>query len=833
MHRGWFLFGVFLVSASVLMVQLMLSRIFSVTTWYHVSFLVISIAMFGMTLGAVRVYRGDAETQRKTLLYVAAKGSLYFGVSLPVAVLLSMTVPIIDSRFALTAIFLPTVALLTGLPFYFAGMVISLCLTRSPFKVSAVYGYDLLGAAAGCLAALLLMEVLDTPSALLMAAAIPMASGLCFRRAAMGSAADQPLFDEKPLVTGVALLLIFGTVNATLDKPLVYPLFAKGVAVPQSTIDLDRWNSISRVTVHTEWEGKRPFLWGPSTRLPDSARATYRNLIIDGEAGTPLTRFDGTSFGDLDFLAYDITSLAYRLSGLESAAVIGVGGGRDVLTAKYFGVDSVVALDVNSTQINLLRNDPHYRSYTGFDKLENVELVRSEARSWFSRNRESFDIIQMSMVDTWASTSAGAFALSENGLYTVEAWRVFMDDLAEGGVFTVSRWLNRPDMPETGRILSLAVAALLDRGARNPRAHIYLAGTTLPTKNLSTLILARDPLTQTQLDVLDEAAGEMAFEVIVSPRRSTAAPMLKAIVEAGNEDELESATAHGFLKLFPPTDAQPFFFNQAPLGRPLELFRLARDGTAPFVPGHVRASLNLFFVILFSALMVALVILYPLRRSVEAIDGATFIGGTAYFFLIGLGFMFLEISLLQTMGLFLGHPSLGLAVVLFSLILSTGIGSLASGRLPLNSRSRIIVWVALTAGYFLIAGLVIHRIFLELTELTLALRALACLALTIPGGILLGFGFPTGMSLCERRNNRITPWLWGVNGAAGVLGSAVAIATSISLGLDKTMMLGALCYALLLPAALLLSRPRSAKVRAGVTQPASPPRTLRDPAPGE
>lgn len=182
--------------------------------------------------------------------------------------------------------------------------------------------------------------------------------------------------------------------------------------------------------------------------------------------------------------------------------------------------------------------------------------------------------------------------------------------------------------------------------------------------------------------------------------------------------------------------------------------------------------------------------------------------------------MFLEISLLQTMGLYLGHPSLSLAVVLFSLILSTGIGSLISGRLPLNSQNRIAVWVALTAAYFLIMGLTIHKIFFELSELTLVLRALACLAFTVPGGILLGFGFPTGMALCQQRNSRITPWLWGVNGAAGVLGSAVALATNISLGLDKTMMLGALCYALLLPAALLLSRPRAAENPTGATHPA-------------
>ena len=810
MQRGWFLLGVFLVSGSVLTVQLLLSRIYSVTTWYHLSFLVISIAMFGMTLGAVRVYRGDAAEQRASLPSLAARGCFKFGVLLPFAAFISVFVPIMHSEVYVTAVLLPMVALIASLPFYFGGVVISLCLTRSPFKVSEIYGYDLLGAAIGCLVALVLMESIDTPSALIIAAVGPLFAGLCFlRSAALPQRGGQGL-DRKLLGGGIVLFLLVGSVNIFLEKPLIYPRFPKGVAVPHAALDLDRWNSISRITLSNEQRDKAPFSWGVSSKRPKSMRATERFMVIDGDAGTPQTRFDGTSFGDLDFLAYDLTSLAYRLPGLERAAVIGVGGGRDVLTAKYFGVESVVALDVNAIQIDLLRNDPYYRTYTGFDKLENVELIHSEARSWFARNRGSFDIIQMSLVDTWASTGAGAFALSENGLYTIEGWRVFMDDLADGGVFTVSRWMSRGEPAETGRILSLAVGTLLERGASDPSAHIFLAATKREAANISTLVVSKDPLTDAQVDALRTTVQELDFDIIVTPGENPSDQLLRAISHAGSRAELDEVTRNSYLKLFPPTDKQPFFFNQAPLGDPVALYNLAQSERYHVFSGQARASLNLLFIILFSAVMVVLVILLPLRQSLRAIDAGTILGGTAYFFLIGLGFMMLEISMLQTMGLFLGHPSLSLAVVLFSLILSTGIGSLLSGRLPLDGRGRMILWVALTVGYFLAMGLTIHRIFFDLTELTLVLRALACLAFTIPGGILLGFGFPTGMTLCDRRNSRITPWLWGINGATGVLGSAVAIATNISYGLDKTMMLGALCYALLLPAALYLAKTRPA-----------------------
>lgn len=303
MQRGWFLLGVFLVSGSVLTVQLLLSRIYSVTTWYHLSFLVISIAMFGMTLGAVRVYRGDAAEQRASLPSLAARGCFKFGVLLPFAAFISVFVPIMHSEVYVTAVLLPMVALIASLPFYFGGVVISLCLTRSPFKVSEVYGYDLLGAAAGCLVALVLMETIDAPSALIVAAVGPLFAGLCFlRSAALPQRVGQGL-DRKLLGGGIVLFLLVGSVNALLEKPFIYPLYPKGATVPHATLDLDRWNSISRITLSNEQKDKAPFSWGASTKRPDTLRSTERFMVIDGAAGTPQTRFDGTSFENLDFLA--------------------------------------------------------------------------------------------------------------------------------------------------------------------------------------------------------------------------------------------------------------------------------------------------------------------------------------------------------------------------------------------------------------------------------------------------------------------------------------------------------------------------------------------------
>ncbi len=544
--------------------------------------------------------------------------------------------------------------------------------------------------------------------------------------------------------------------------------------------------------------------------MPETLRSTYRQLIIDGNAGTPQVRFDGSDLSSLEHLSYDITTLAYRLPNLKRAAIIGLGGGRDVLAAKYFGVSEVVAIDVNGIQVDLLRNDPEARGYTGFDKLQNVSLVHDEARSWMSRNAEPFDIIQMSLVDTWAATTVGAFALTENGLYTVEGWRIILDDLSTGGVFTVSRWLDFEGTAQTGRILALAVATLLDRDVISPAAHIFLAGTHGAHRNVSTLVVSRDPLTGAQLDSLHAATERLDFNVLVSPRGNSENPALREIVAATTRGQLLDATRRDFLKLFPPTDAQPFFFNQAPLDRPVELWRLAHSGRGA-IAGHAAASMNLLAVIAISLVAVTAIILLPLWRALGRVETPVLAAGSGYFFFIGLGFMLIEISMLQSMGLYLGHPSFGLAVVLFSLILFTGLGSLASSRVTLVSAARIGLWAAVTASYFLLLGLWMLDWFATLAELSMGSRAMLCALLTAPGGFLLGFGFPTGMALCEARSGRMTPWLWGVNGAAGVLGSAVALATNIIFGLDTTLILGALCYVALPIAALpLIRKPRTA-----------------------
>jgi hypothetical protein len=235
----------------------------------------------------------------------------------------------------------------------------------------------------------------------------------------------------------------------------------------------------------------------------------------------------------------------------------------------------------------------------------------------------------------------------------------------------------------------------------------------------------------------------------------------------------------------------------------LRMFRISSlPAEAGVARGNLAATSTLVMLFFISLLLVLGTILIPLRSAIKDVGKRLAVGGTVYFMLIGVGFMTIEIALLQRMSVFLGHPVYSLSIVLFSIILSTGVGSLISDKLPLNTSGKLALWAILTSAYFLLLPWYLPRITLAFDGSSLAARALWSVLLIAPGGLLMGWGFPTGMRLVTRVDGKPTPWFWGVNGASGVLASAMAVGISIGLGITATMVIGALCYLALIPAAI-------------------------------
>lgn len=791
--------GLGLITAATLMLQIVETRIISVTSWYHLAFFVISIAMFGLTAGAVWVYFRSEAYRPAQLSYHLCVASLGFALAAVFAALVQLTIVTSLPASVMSFVVWTEFAVALSLPFFFSGVVVSLALTRSPYPIGIVYGVDLLGAALGCLGALALLNLVSGPSAVLWIAVLGAAAGLLFAMAAFeGMPPGRPiaasLYRRRWVVLGC--LVALAAVNSATEG--IRPTIVKDTIEHPETIAYEKWNSFSRITV-SQNETSSPMLWGPSPRFAPEP-IEQRSMNIDGGAGTAVYRFS-SDLEELAFLRYDVTNLAYALPGLRTGAVIGVGGGRDLLSARLFGLSDVVGVEINPIFIDLLKG--RFANYTAIGRQPGISFEVDEARSWFARTDRAFDIIQMSLIDTWAATGAGAFTLSENGLYTVEAWRIFLGRLTPGGVFTVSRWYAPGEVNETGRMVSLAVAALQTLGVTEPKRHLFMAS----SGHVASLVMSRSPLSDQALDGLRKAAETYAFSVLLDPQAPAASPLLENIASARDREALGRATHASYLDLSAPTDARPFFFNQLRLDRLLDQDLLAIASSRQGVyAGNLSATLTLAMLILISAILVAATIIIPLRSTVSSASSTLTIAGTAYFALIGIGFMMVEIALLQRISVFLGHPVYALSVVLFSLILSTGIGSLASERAKLGSGPRLIGWSALTSAYLLALPLWLPDVLLQLESASLLVRAGLAVLVLAPAGFLMGFGFPTGMRLVSTIDARPTPWFWGINGAAGVLAASVAVLTSIEFGIDTTLRVGAVCYLLLIAPALLLVR---------------------------
>lgn len=792
--------GVFLITSSTLMLQLIETRILSVILWYHLAFFAISMAMFGLTAGSVWVYlKGDRYTQ-KTLSYDLA----YFSAAFALTTVLSLGMQLVLTltlTFSITGIIVwILLALFMAIPYFFSGVTISLALTRSPYPIGRVYGVDLFGAAVGCLGVLLLLNLTDGPSAVIWAGAAAAAGAWFFAGSGIGGVPE-----SRPLLASVLqhqgriflLLALFATINGLTPYGL-QPIIVKDRIEGRSSSVVEKWNSFSRVTIFKDSRKEAPQIWGPSPKLPEGLVVERKYMEIDGFASTSMYRFQGDE-AEAAYFKYDVTNLAYFLPNQKRAAIIGVGGGRDLLSAWVFGLRDITGIEINPAFIDLLTVEPEFAEFAGLARLKSIRFIVDEARNWFARTSETFDVIQMTLTDTEAATGAGAFTLSENGLYTVEAWRLFLSRLTPGGVFTVSRWYDPGQVNETGRIISLAVATLLDLGVKEPKRHIFVAS----AKNMATLLLSPAPFSSQDIDTLKKTTTAYQYKVIVSPFSQPKSEVLQAIFKSKTLKDLENFTRGFELDLKPPVDDRPFFFNQLPFYRPVQVFRmLLQETPSGVMRGNLLAAATLIIILIVSLGLVLVTVVIPLRPAIKDVGAKLVITGTSYFFLIGIGFMTVEISLLQRMSVFLGHPIYSLSVVLFSLILTTGLGSLISDRLPLDSRLKFIVWSVLIALYFILLPFWLPKLLLAYDHANLLERCALSVAVITPAGLFMGFGFPTGMRLVSAIDPNPTPWFWGINGIAGVLAASTTIAISIAWGINCALVIGGLCYILLIPAAL-------------------------------
>jgi spermidine synthase len=803
LRKAPFLSGVFLLTFSLLTFQIVQTRILSVIAWYYMAFFAISVAMLGMTAGAVWAYLHRERIESAPLPVTLTNFTLATAIAMPASIMVQFCLITTVSLSLTTIISWSILMIAMAVPYFFSGVVVSLALTRSPFPAGHVYGVDLIGAALGCMGVIFMLNAMDGPTAVIVSAVVCGVSAFAFMRSA--NAEDRQRLRSAPWwrrpAPITAILAVFAILNS-LAPVGVRPIMVKDQLERFGFKRYEKWNSYSRITVDRP-QLRFPDLWSGSAKMPPETRALQALLTIDGGAGSEMSHYDGTP-QSISYLRYDLVGLAYRLPGIHKAAVIGVGGGRDLLTAHYFGVPDLTGVELNPIIVNLLTKQPYYKNFTDVTALPNLRLHVDDARSWFDSTHERFDSIQMSMIDTWAATGAGAFTLSENGLYTLEGWKTFLHSLNDNGIFTVSRWHSAGNDDETGRMIGVAAAVLLDSGVKDVRQHIFVAS----AEYMATLVLSKSPFTPEQLRILHDTVQNLGFNVLLAPDQPTQSPLLREIVESPNRAALNRVLEGNYLDLSVPTDNRPFFFNQLRFRTiPSAALRMYhRNLAAHSMEGNLIATLVLVLILFLSIVAVVLTILVPLRGATRESPGPLIGIGSLYFSLIGMGFMLAEIALLERFGVYLGHPIYSLSVCLFSLILASGLGSLASDRLRLNARLKLLIWGSITVLYLLAMAQVVPALLESTTGQERLIRIGISIAVIMPLGFLLGFAFPTGLRLVEVVDRQPTPWFWGINGATSVLASVLAVMFSMAFGINVTMLLSAACYLLLIPTSFALLR---------------------------
>ncbi len=778
--------GILLISTSALMLEVILTRIFSVTMWYHFAFLAISMALMGSAVAGIALYflpRLADPRQAKRWIGLAA---LALALATPITFLIYLRIPLQLSwgrgAFSFKQLLgLIVVYLDLTVPFFLSGLALSLALATWPKHTGQVYWADLMGAAMGCLLSIAALEALGGAGALLSTCLVAACAGLVFTwrrgRWQMASA------------LAIIILLSVAVWGAATHKWLTITVNKTGGAEPPRIYE--EWNAHSRVTVYET--SYYPFYWSVDQRYWDKViqEKRYLNhalLLIDAVAGTPVQEFRGLLHEE-EFLRYDLTSFAYHLIDQPNTLVIGPGGGRDVLAALASGAPHVTAVEVNSLVVDAVRGPLAEFSGHLYERPD-VTIVVDDARGYITRSPERYDLIQASLIDTWAAGGSGAFALSENSLYTIEAFKTYYEHLSDRGILTISRWYLTERPAETMRLVSTAMAGWKSAGVADPRPHVAVVArpnASGQAEGMATALFKRAPFTQAEIELLQAKAAELGFTVLYAPSLPTHEEVGQ-FIEA--TDPLAVIAAYP-LDISPATDDRPFFFNLVRLGN---LFNPALSASGVYRTS-MEAMTILVVVMGIMALAGILFVLLPLeigaRRRGLPRASARLLG---YFAALGLAFMLVEIPTIQRITVFLGRPVYSLAVVLFSLLLFSSLGSLWSSRQPITDKK-------LTGWFFavLVLVVVLHALAGDwLVRATigqsLELRLGLAMLRLAPLGFMMGMPFPLGMRWAGSHQPGVIPWLWGINGVMSVMGSALAMALAIHVGFQITLVIAAVIY---------------------------------------
>ena len=786
-------YSIALVSAAALAYEILLMKIFSIVQWHHFAYMVISLALLGYGISGtfIALFR-ERLLSHFSLAFIA--NMVLFGISTISSFVLTQQIPFHAQEMFWdpgTVLWLLAYFLLLTLPFFFAANTVGLALSYYKKDISGLYAADMIGAGLGSLSILILLFFFYPALILQIIAAVGFLAAL-LASYALGLKLKKRLLLLLAVFLPFMLPDTFSQINMSPYKNLRQVLQIKDTRIIE-----ERTSLLGVVTVVAS--PTIPFRHVPGLSInSDMEPPAQLGVFTNGEGMSVITRYPD-SLEKLKYLDDQTSALPYHLKQPEELLIIGVGGGSDLLQALYHKVKNIDAVELDAELVALVRDK--YADYAGnIYKRPNVNIHIAEARGYLSGSKKKYDLIQLSMVDSYGASSAGLYALSENYLYTVEAFRQYLRHLTPGGTLAISRWVKLPPR-DSLKLFATAIEALKDEGMHAPEMTLVL----IRSWQTSTLLVKNGIISEEEIKSLKLFCEERNFDLAYyHGMQKQEANRFNILQEpyffTGIEGLLKQKGFFSQYKfdILPTSDERPYFYHFFKWNTFSEIFSLRGSGGLYLMEwGYLILVASLILALLASIILILLpLISYRKQKSTSKIFGKTKV--VVYFFALGIAFLFLEITFMQRFILYLSHPLYSAAVVLSSFLIFAGLGGAYSKQL---SNKRGDIWAVRSAVYFILLLSIFYLLsFGTLFEYLIALPDVIKIAVTItliaPLAFAMGIPFPVGLAYLGKESPSLIPWAWGINGCASVISAILATLIAIDFGFVVVTLLALVFYLL-------------------------------------
>jgi spermidine synthase len=785
------LLGISLTSAATLTLEISLIRLLSVAQGYHFAFMVVSMALLGYGASGSFLASFPFFRRRETPQTLIQASGMFSACTL-CGYLLSNLIPfdlarISWDRWQILYVFL--YYLVFSIPFFFSGLAISSALARWSALSGKIYFFDLAGASAGCLLVLLLFGIFGGPGTLLFASLLGGLASIAF------AWAGKPVSIPRWSWVGLLILLLFWQppfldLRLSPYKPLKLALLFPGARLLET-----RWNAFSRVDV----------LASPAARTAPGLSLQYLEplppqlgLTVDADHLNAITRFSGKpgekdEFRFIDFLP---SSFPYQVAGPGRVLILEPMGGLEILNALHHHSGRIVVTEFNPEIVELLQGT--YEEYCGgIYSRPGIQVEVEDGRGYVRGGPPPFDLIVLPLTESLGASATGFSSLHEDYRLTTEAFRDYLRVLKPGGFLSLTLYLLPPPRAEL-RLVSL-VKEILERAGKRPGDYL------LAYRSWSTfsLLVKKEPVKSREVQALKSFCQRLRFDLVYYPGMAKgeaniynrfATPLYFEGVQKVLREGKKFYSTYPF-DLSAATDDRPFFHHFFRWGHLGEIYRLAGGKWQVLVEGGYLLPIVLIQALFLSFLFIALPLVFSKPgRAEPKVPGERPVSWIIFFSALGLGFMFVEISLMQRFILFLSHPVYAVSLVLFSLLVFAGAGSRLSMRIDPGSSRGLKLLLLSAAGLLSLYALFLPQVLQFLQGKPLFFRQVITLLLIAPAGLLLGMPFPLAIRRVGSQWPFLVPWAWCANGCASVLGSILPVIIALSWGFRAVFFLASFLY---------------------------------------